>query len=105
MRRYPGRSRPDRPRPAKPAPSPRRDQPVGRKYPLGLLLALALAVITLLVYCPVLDFEFVNVDDGDYVVQNRNVQAGLTAASIRSALTAFDAANWHPLTWLSLELD
>jgi hypothetical protein len=51
------------------------------------------------------DFAFINADDDDYVPANSNVQQGLTLDSVRWALTSFDAYNWHPLTWLSLELD
>src|SRR6266550_1755050 len=72
---------------------------------LELCLSLALEVITLLVYCRVLDHGFINLDDPNYVENNAHVQAGLTGASIWWALTTFECANWHPLTWLSLELD
>jgi tetratricopeptide (TPR) repeat protein len=70
-----------------------------------LSVGLGLAVLTLLVYCPSFDFPFVNFDDPDYVTQNPQVQAGLTADGIRWAFTTFTTGNWHPLTWLSLELD
>lgn len=49
--------------------------------------------------------EFFRLDDGDYVVNNEHVQAGLTWKSIGWAFTTFEASNWHPLTWLSLQLD
>jgi Flp pilus assembly protein TadD len=44
-------------------------------------------------------------DDDEYVSQNPAVQAGLTWSGMRWALTAFHSHNWHPLTWLSLQLD
>ena len=44
-------------------------------------------------------------DDNEYVTINKHVQAGLTAATMRWALTTFDAANWHPLTWFSHAMD
>ena len=72
---------------------------------LELVLALALVVVTLLVYCPVLDFTFINMDDPSYVVRNRHVGEGLTRSGFWWALRAFDCGNWHPLTWLSLQLD
>src|SRR6185295_8379904 len=34
-----------------------------------------------------------------------NVRHGLTSAGLAWAFRAFHAANWHPLTWLSLMLD
>jgi tetratricopeptide (TPR) repeat protein len=48
---------------------------------------------------------FTNYDDTDYVTTNQEVRAGLSAAGLRWAFTSFHAANWHPLTWLSLQLD
>ena len=65
----------------------------------------ALVALTLLVYCPSFNHSFVNIDDPDYVFQNPHVQAGLTADGARWAFTTFDCSNWHPLTWLSLQLD
>lgn len=49
--------------------------------------------------------KFVNYDDPDYVTENRQVQAGMTAESVRWAFTTIHAANWHPVTWLSHMLD
>jgi tetratricopeptide (TPR) repeat protein len=72
---------------------------------LVLLISAALALLTLLVYCPSFDCPFVNFDDPAYVTYNPQVQAGLTADSIRWAFTTFACVNWHPLTWLSLQLD
>ncbi|MES1180725.1 MAG: hypothetical protein ABUL66_02560, partial [Verrucomicrobiota bacterium] len=69
------------------------------------LVALLLALATLLVYLPVTRNGFVNFDDGDYVTGNRLVKDGLTWAGIRWAFTTFHASNWHPLTWLSHMLD
>jgi tetratricopeptide (TPR) repeat protein len=70
-----------------------------------MLVGAALAALTLLVYCPTFQHPFVNYDDGVYVFQNPQVQAGLSAEGVRWAFTTFDAGNWHPLTWLSLQLD
>src|SRR5262249_39294445 len=68
-------------------------------------LCVVLALATLLVYCRVFDHPFINFDDNEYVSNNQHVQRGLTAADVRWAFTSFDCANWHPLTWLSLQLD
>jgi tetratricopeptide (TPR) repeat protein len=65
------------------------------------IIALSLALITLLVYLPVAWHDFVNYDDGDYVTNNPEVQRGLTWAGIKWAFTTGHASNWHPLTWLS----
>jgi tetratricopeptide (TPR) repeat protein len=65
------------------------------------LVALLLALITLVVYLPVGTHTFVNYDDDDYVTENSFVKNGLTWPGIRWAFTTFHASNWHPLTWLS----
>jgi tetratricopeptide (TPR) repeat protein len=70
---------------------------------LGVAALLAAAV--LLVYWPVVGFDFVNFDDDKYVTANPWVQRGLDAASFRWAWTTLALANWHPLTWLSHMLD
>jgi tetratricopeptide (TPR) repeat protein len=70
-----------------------------------LFVGAGLVVAVLLVYCPCFDHPFINLDDEGYVTQNRHVAAGLTADGVRWAFTTFEKANWHPLTWLSLQLD
>jgi tetratricopeptide (TPR) repeat protein len=57
-----------------------------------------------LAYAPVRNNGFV-FDDGDYIVHNPHVQAGLNGSSIAWAFTTSRSSNWHPLTWLSLQLD
>ncbi len=47
------------------------------------------------------DFQFVNFDDPDYVVENPHVRAG----DVAWAFTSTEHANWFPLTWLSHMLD
>jgi tetratricopeptide (TPR) repeat protein len=70
-----------------------------------LVIALGLAVVTLAVYWPARDTQFTNRDDPFYVTGNVHVISGLRAADAGWALTSFERANWHPLTWLSLQLD
>jgi tetratricopeptide (TPR) repeat protein len=67
--------------------------------------ALALSVGTLVVFARVCGNDFVNCDDPDYVTENVNVLSGFSGASLAWALTTTRSSNWHPLTWLSLELD
>ncbi len=69
------------------------------------LIALLLALATLLVYLPVCHYGFVVYDDEDYVTENQVVQNGLTWAGVKWAFTTWHASNWHPLTWLSHMLD
>ena len=65
------------------------------------LIALLLALGTLVVFLPVGSFQFINYDDDDYITGNAMVQGGLTPAGVKWAFTTFHASNWHPLTWLS----
>ena len=64
-------------------------------------IALLLALVTLVIYLPVLRDGFVNYDDEDYVISNSVVKNGLTLAGVKWAFTTFHSANWHPVTWLS----
>lgn len=65
------------------------------------LVALLLALLTLVVYLPVTRHGFLTYDDDEYITENPVVPAGLTAAGVRWAFTTGCASNWHPLTWLS----
>jgi Tfp pilus assembly protein PilF len=56
-------------------------------------------------YAGVLGFDFVRYDDPDYVLENPLVRAGLSGSALRAAFTSTHASNWHPLTWLSHQLD
>jgi Flp pilus assembly protein TadD len=70
-----------------------------------ILAGLLLAGLTAVAFAPSLANDFVNYDDPEYVTNNRWVQSGLTPEGVAWAFTTTHAANWHPLTWLSLELD
>jgi protein O-mannosyl-transferase len=73
--------------------------------PRPRLIALLLALVTLLVYLPAAGDAFVIYDDSTYVTDNRIVQNGLTWAGVKWAFTTGLGSNWHPLTWLSLMTD
>ncbi len=75
--------------------------PHGRGFWFGMTLVLA----TLLAYAPVVRNELINYDDPQYITSNPHVARGLTGENVCWAWTTFYAANWHPLTWLSLQLD
>ncbi|MEO8191152.1 MAG: tetratricopeptide repeat protein [Acidobacteriota bacterium] len=66
-----------------------------------LLACALLAAATLVVFSGVLRNGFVSFDDEIYVLKNPHVRAGLSAAGAAWAATATEAANWHPLTWMS----
>ncbi len=70
-----------------------------------LMLSLLLVLATLALYNAVARAPFLNLDDDIYVTQNPEVRSGLNRHSITWAFTTTTATNWHPLTWLSHELD
>ena len=69
------------------------------------VVSLLLVVLTVTVYAQVRSFGFINLDDAGYVRDNAQVLAGLSPAGVVWAFTTTSQANWHPLTWLSLQLD
>jgi len=71
----------------------------------NVLLGLILAIAIVAVYYPVHWQPFANYDDPDYVSDNFHVKAGLHWSTVAWAMTTRDAANWHPVTWLSHALD
>jgi len=71
----------------------------------AIFIYLLLTIATLTVFYPVQNHDFVNFDDQLYILDNPNVQAGLSLKSIYWALTSAHLCNWHPLTWVSHMLD
>src|SRR5262249_52877484 len=69
------------------------------------LIVLVLIGLTLIVYFPVKDYQFIGYDDSRYVTNNNRVRLGLSWNNIVWAFTTYEFANWHPLTWLSHMLD
>ncbi|HET6881381.1 MAG TPA: glycosyltransferase family 39 protein, partial [Pirellulales bacterium] len=69
------------------------------------LISAALLLATGFVLIRVCLAGFSNFDDPYYVTDNMHVRQGLSPQAIWWAFTSTDVANWHPLTWLSLELD
>ena len=80
------------------------ETPTQRAAPAWLVCSM-LALAVLAVYGQTLGFGFISYDDPVYVVNNPWVQRGLDWEGVRWAFTSFYAANWFPLTWLSLMLD
>ncbi len=72
---------------------------------VSLVLATVLLAMSVGIYLPTTQHEFLSYDDSDYVSDNSHVKLGLTASSVRWALRTGHAANWHPLTWLSHLID
>lgn len=68
-------------------------------------VATGLAILTLLIFMPVVGHEFVCYDDDVFVTNNPNVAPGLTWEGIQWAFTSADIDYWRPLSWLSHMLD
>jgi tetratricopeptide (TPR) repeat protein len=69
------------------------------------IISILLIGMTLLVYCRVVHFEFISLDDSIYVFNNHDLQGTSVPKKIIWALTTIHAAFWHPLTWFSYILD
>jgi tetratricopeptide (TPR) repeat protein len=69
------------------------------------LVCLVLALGTVALYWPLGHFPFILYDDEQYVTGNRHVVTGLSWENFKWAFTTGEAANWHPLTWLSHQAD
>ena len=70
-----------------------------------LAVCAGLVVLSFAALSGVLGNGFLNFDDDTYVTANAHVREGLTGANVAWALTSTEAANWHPVTWLSHMLD
>ncbi len=69
------------------------------------IACLVLAVLTLILYWPVREFEFINYDDDVFVYRNGHVVQGLTTSGIWWAFTSADIDYWRPLSWISHMVD
>ena len=72
---------------------------------MALAGAVALAVLTVAVFAPVRHFDFVDLDDPQYVFENPNVTGGLTWSGVRWAITTPHASFWIPAVWISYMAD
>src|SRR6266568_627133 len=80
--------------------SPTASEPCGRMRTI-FLPCMVLIVIILAVYLQAGNHQFLDYDDNDYVTSNPHVASGISGENIMWAFTSVDAANWHPVTWLS----
>ncbi len=69
------------------------------------LVTIFLVAATTIAYSRVFSCGFVGFDDPFYVYSNSNVLSGISWSGIKYAFQTLDCSNWHPLTWISLELD
>jgi protein O-mannosyl-transferase len=71
-----------------------------RFFPILLLICMMIAV-----FYQVYSFDFVRFDDYGFIVENPHVTTGLNSENFIWAFQFGTTENWHPLTWLSLQLD
>jgi tetratricopeptide (TPR) repeat protein len=79
------------------------DQPSPRAR--AWLIAALLVLCTLAAFWPIFRNGFIRYDDATYVTSNPRVLGGLSWENLGWALRTGHAANWHPVTWLSHQLD
>ena len=77
---------------------------MNRRYSMWAAIIM-LIVATTLAYFPVMDAEFIDLDDDVYVTDNPWIQQGLSWPSISWAVTSFREGVWNPMTWISFMLD
>jgi protein O-mannosyl-transferase len=70
-----------------------------------VMMPIALAAVTVLLYLPTVGYDYINYDDPVFVYENPHVTAGLTPAGVRWAFEIHGPSQWHPITWLSHMLD
>ena len=70
-----------------------------------MLICVLLAAAVAAIYWPAVGYGVVNMDDHFYVTKNPHVRSGLSVRNAAWAFRTFTESNWHPLTWISLQLD
>ncbi|HMT06770.1 MAG TPA: tetratricopeptide repeat protein [Pyrinomonadaceae bacterium] len=69
------------------------------------IIVVGLVAVCLAIYGQTYRFDFINIDDRQYIYENPVVASGLNSNSIWWAFTAVYSGNWHPVTWLTHLLD
>jgi tetratricopeptide (TPR) repeat protein len=68
-------------------------------------ISFVLVIMTFALYWQVGEHDFLILDDSFYITQNSHVATGMSGANSIWAFTSLYTGNWHPLTWLSHQLD
>jgi hypothetical protein len=71
----------------------------------SILVVLMLIILTLGVYWPVQNYEFINFDDNVYVTENSHIQSGITLDGFCWAFSTKYFGLWNPMVWLSFMFD
>lgn len=64
-------------------------------------VAVGMALLTILIFLPVVSYNFVNYDDDLFTTNNPKVAPGLTWEGVNWAFTSASIDYWRPLSWLS----
>jgi len=75
--------------------------PASRPIPVGFLLA----VLTFACFSTARHFDYIELDDPDFISANPHELGGLSWAGIKWAFQLGHGDYWHPVTWLSLMCD
>ncbi len=70
-----------------------------------IFFVLVLAALTFALFAPAVRYDYVKLDDDQYICQNLHVTTGLTLENIQWAFTSVYENWWSPLLWMSYMLD
>ncbi|HDQ03389.1 MAG TPA: tetratricopeptide repeat protein [Deltaproteobacteria bacterium] len=77
---------------------------MNNKY-IQLIIVFLLIAASIIAFGRIVNNDFINYDDGQYITENINIKSGVNFATIKWALKTSYFSYWHPLTWLSHTLD
>jgi tetratricopeptide (TPR) repeat protein len=80
-------------------------QDLGLAFRSRAVLAVIVAALAAATFWPVVRNGFAGYDDNEYVTANPRVHTGLTRENVRWAFAAVHSNNWHPLSWISHQVD
>jgi tetratricopeptide (TPR) repeat protein len=70
-----------------------------------LIVYIFLTLATLAVFWQVTRFDFITLDDQDYIIHNNHIQSGVTPDGFHWAFSTKYFGLWNPLVWLSFMFD
>lgn len=79
--------------------------PVQNRQTLDVALILLISAWVFVLYSPTLGFGFVNFDDDAHVYENGFVLGGLSPENLIWAFGIHGPSQWHPLAWMSHQID
>ncbi len=70
-----------------------------------LIFYVFLAMVTVAIFWQVSQYDFIRLDDFEYIVNNSHIQSGITLDTVCWAFSTTYQNLWNPLIWLSLMFD